>query len=143
MKLPSLQIYVKAISLALVAFAIIYFGVAAIARRQHVMSGDYVTIALFNLGALLSWIVSGYIAARMIRQKSLGAIISALTGLLATCLVGIEYFFSGHIHLFLSDWVSWVSTSIILGGIGGLVWTTQAFITGWARSYSNSRSRSS
>ena len=126
-----LKTHAKAQFVAMLAFSAMYFGAVLVTLYEPAQAKHGALTALLNVDAYLACVVAGYLAAAMIRKR--GVVIGALTGLLAACLVGIYHFASGPFTAVSSGWRFWAA-SILLGGLGGLIWELRILARGLRKS---------
>lgn len=121
----------KALGLSLLAFVILYFGPVIFTRFDPVPPGDRMARILLDLDAYLAWVVAGYLAAMVVQKMNL--ITGAIVGLMAACLVALYHGLSEPALNVLTDWRFWL-TGILLGALGGLIFSAQLLITRFMRS---------
>jgi len=109
----------KAQFASLVVFSIINFGAIAITIYEPSISKLGAVGLILNLDAYLACVLAGYLAAAIARKR--GAVMGALAGLLALCVVTIYHLASGPSVAGSGDWRFWLA-SILSGSLGGVLW---------------------
>jgi hypothetical protein len=129
---PAVKLKMKAYSVAIAVFAVMYFGANIYTHYRPLMTGQDLAILLWNLDMILSLIVPGYVAAQISKSQRvpMGMTVGLLAGVIATS----YNFFSYGPHAALSQALGLILWSAGFGGIGGL-------LSGFRRLPSNSPGR--
>ena len=129
---------IKALTISLIAFSVMYFGWKLVLRKYPLISGEYIYVWWFNIGMIVCWVLPTYLTAIMIRAH--GFVYAAITGLLEVCIAALYSALSGHAAAFFHHWYEWLWSGIAAGGAGGLIWIIQSLIMRFTRGVSNTKS---
>lgn len=122
---------IKAVSIALAVFCVMYLGLRILLRLRPMWTGEDNYNLFVNVAMVFVWISPGYIAAMVLRRN--GPLVGAITGLLAGCIVLACLTVINHGFVFKTDWYGWIWSGFISGLVGGSVWFVQAQLVRWAR----------
>ena len=132
--------YIRAIRpgsilLALVCFAILYFGFTLLARfLVRDISHIHTRLVWLNTGVYFIWIICGFTSAVVARRS--GTVHGVIFGVLSIAVVALAQIVFGGISALMHFFsISWFILVTILGGLGGFAWD----IYNWLRTKTSNK----
>jgi hypothetical protein len=112
----------RSILLALVCFAILYFGFTLLGRLLvRDISHIHTRLVWLNTGVYLTWIICGFTSAVVARRS--GTAHGVIFGVLSIAVVALAQIVFGGISALIHFFsISWFILVTILGGLGGFAW---------------------
>jgi len=118
----------RSILLALVCFAILYFGFTLLARvLVRDISHIHTRLVWLNTGAYFIWIICGFTSAVVARRS--GTVHGVIFGVLSIAVVALAQIVFGRISALIHFFsISWFILVTILGGLGGFAWDVRNWL---------------
>ena len=118
----------SSILLALVCFAILYFGFTLLGRLLvRDISNIHTRLVWLNTGVYFIWIICGFTSAVVARRS--GTVHGVIFGVLSIAVVALAQIVFGGIsaliHFFSINWFIFVT---LLGGLGGFAWDVWSWL---------------